>query len=246
MNKKGQITLFIVLGIVILLVFLFVYFLESGYISKTKNFAKSFGLISDKDAVKNFVDSCMEETGKNALTLVGLQGGYVLPKNYAEIENIRVNYGYYEKKNVLVTKEALEEEIKKYFELFMPACVDDLKNYNLVKENMTVNASVSEMLVSMNARYPISIVKGDSKIVVDPKYAVRYRIRLGKMIDIADDIVRKTFGREDIIDMAYLYSIGNEFNVQISDEAGIRIYMITDKSYKLDMINYTFMFAEKF
>lgn len=246
MDKRGQATLFIVLGMVIIAVFFFIYALESGLIKiSAGGIAKTLGLIDDKDVISDYIQDCVNSVGNDALVIVGLQGGYLIPKNYIEKNKIKVAYGYYGGKNILIKNKGIEDEINNYYGYFLPKCVSDLKGYNIIRQNASAKTSILNNSVKVNIRYPIELLKGDTKIVIDENYKKEYKAKLGSMRDIADDIIKKTMKNESFIDIGYLLDIGDEFYVRIVPYEDGRIYMIIDENYAINDMNYTFMFAER-
>lgn len=84
-GKKGQVTVFIILGIIILLAVALIILLRTELL----NVESLDGLfISEKGKVATYVSDCVLEVGEEALTLAGLQGGYVeVPERYSEDVN---------------------------------------------------------------------------------------------------------------------------------------------------------------
>lgn len=76
--KKGQVTMFIILGIVIL--FFFLMAINKSNLEKQKllDFAEEeIKSIMESNTIKNYINLCIEREAKTAFTLVGLQGGYI-------------------------------------------------------------------------------------------------------------------------------------------------------------------------
>ncbi len=80
-NKKAQVTVFIIIGIIILLAVALIILLRTELL----NVESLDGLfISEKGKVAEYVSDCVLEVGEDALTLAGLQGGYVeVPERYS-------------------------------------------------------------------------------------------------------------------------------------------------------------------
>src|SRR3989344_3413256 len=227
MDKKGQLTIFAVLGIVIAFVFLLVYFIESGVLNKmaVSDVAKSLGLSREENVVRDYVEKCVDETGKNALLLAGAQGGYIFPERYAVFEGIKVSYGYYDGKNVLADKNTIGNEIERYYEIMLPSCIDEIKIYEIIKGNLSSNVVIGQDAVDVNINYPAWIIKSRSKTMVEPRYNAIYNLSLGKMRDVANNLVEGTAKNEEGIDIGYLIDIGDDFfvNVVPNDEGRINI-----------------------
>ncbi|MFC1733401.1 hypothetical protein ACFL6I_24135 [candidate division KSB1 bacterium] len=88
--KRGQITLFIIIGVVILSALgLFLYL--RGQVAEEEEFVPA-----DIAPIKVFVDKCLEETAKDAILVVSLQGGYYLaPENSLNFLGLKIPYYLY-------------------------------------------------------------------------------------------------------------------------------------------------------
>lgn len=80
-SNKGQVTVFIILGIVLVLVVALVIILQTEVVKV----APGKIIPSDKEKVERFITSCIEDIGEDALFAAGLQGGYVeVPQDIAQ------------------------------------------------------------------------------------------------------------------------------------------------------------------
>lgn len=79
MKKRGQITLFLIIGVVII-ISLGIFLYSSGYSTKAKTIGniKETGKLSDADTVKAYAESCIKKIAENALfEIISEQGGYI-------------------------------------------------------------------------------------------------------------------------------------------------------------------------
>ncbi len=79
MSKKSQITVFILLGIVILMVLVFLFYIRSQTVSAVSkgNVKQTVDSILINTPVKVYVESCLDKATKDALVIAGLQGGKI-------------------------------------------------------------------------------------------------------------------------------------------------------------------------
>ena len=108
MNKRGVTTIFIILGIIILLILFFVFF-ASGQLSDafSTNVVETWETFEDVSKFEETMEDCLEDNARTALTTLGLQGGYINLNNYMEIEGNRVSTDEF-------TLETMENEISEY------------------------------------------------------------------------------------------------------------------------------------
>ena len=80
MAKKAQVTVFIILGIIIVATVIGFFILRDSAAKKELSEQKE---VIQTGNVKAFVENCLEQTGEDGLNLIGSQGGYnkLLNKN---------------------------------------------------------------------------------------------------------------------------------------------------------------------
>src|SRR3989338_5411518 len=82
MKKRGQITLFILIGMIIFIFLVFIIFLRQRVVEKTSEFElkKSVQRGLDRNSIIHFVEDCLRQVSEKAVfTRIGPQGGYIDP-----------------------------------------------------------------------------------------------------------------------------------------------------------------------
>ena len=74
MNKRGQVTVFIILGIIILAAIVLVFYLTGNTLVNQSEQKVNI----ETKPLKNYVGDCLEKTGNDALNLIGKQGELLL------------------------------------------------------------------------------------------------------------------------------------------------------------------------
>src|SRR3989344_2109076 len=248
MDKKGQVTLFIVLVMVIFSILILVYSLENGAIDRIKQsgILRAVIVSGDEADIKQSVESCMKSVGSDGLLLVGLQGGKIFPDKYYLYEGIKVSYASYEGKNVLASRNEAERDLEYYYVHFLPNCIASLNRHDINKGNLTVNVEIKNDSVNVALNYPMNIIQNEQTTRIKYDYNAIFNVRLGKMLDAANRLAAKTSKRENNIDIDYILKIGDDFYVNMAKKDNIVLYVLVDRERKLNNANYTFMFAEKF
>jgi len=110
-KKEGQITLFMILGIVLLIIVAFIFYL-SNYTQEKKGqeITGAEKTAFDITPIKEYVTTCLDNTAKDGLLLLGKQGGYIYTSQggtlrdfkttdenefYVNYNNNIVSYGIY-------------------------------------------------------------------------------------------------------------------------------------------------------
>jgi len=246
MKKRGQITPFIILGLVFLLFFLIILFTKSYRIEK-------IGAISSHEInpIKYYVDLCVKSSASDALYILGVQGGYTAqPQLYFQSAYAKIAYWYYKGYDIPPTIEEMEQELSAYVEKALPECVEYLgafsdMGFEFEFGEINAETKINENNVEFNIDYPITIKKGDSESKIKDFYR-SFPVRLGHVHGIAEEIVGKEVEDPDWIDMTYLVSQDLNFKLYFPDKNTL-IYSILDNQSVIKYgTPFMFLFANLF
>lgn len=157
MLKRGQVTIFIVVGILIIFLTASIFLVKTFLVGEELKEVDPTPLLSD--SVKNYIESCIEKTGRNALIFVAQQGGYYeLP----ELSEFGLPYYLYKNKNYAVSKDKLEQELSKYVDGMLFFCIQNfipLKKAGLdIEQKEIITATkVFDKKVVFDVIFPITI-----------------------------------------------------------------------------------------
>jgi hypothetical protein len=241
MNKRGQLAIFIILAIVIV-VAIVGYFVVKSAIEGQEYVPQEVAPIAD------YLQDCTDQSFEQALVIVGMQGGYVLPEAYLETNLSDIAYGYYLGENTLVSLEEMEYEIEDYVEIVVPFCFNDsnITGFDIVFEESNADVVIEEGFVSLDFSYPFTATKAESTYVVSKNYESVVDVRLKEMHDAAKEIVNKEIENPDNISLSYLLDLDYDIVIMpYDDEGDILIYSLTDFQSIVNQENYTFMFANR-
>lgn len=126
MKKRGQISVFILLAIVIII---FVIAVSITFYSSKKDVAyfESSSVKVRLDAVHSSIFNCEEVSAQNALDTIGIQGGYYHKPKEGRIESLEegafIPYYYHEGRFFIPTKEAMEKELATAYTDYLNDCI---------------------------------------------------------------------------------------------------------------------------
>ena len=148
MQKRGQVTIYIIVGIVILAVFGIIFFLGSSLTKQDfQSELKNVKIPEQIKPVKEYVDACIEASVLDGAQFLGSSGGYIdvpvddLPRgvfnefsNSLEIGSSEVAYWYYKSSNNLdktqiPTIGSMERELESYVNEHVVYCLRDLDGF---------------------------------------------------------------------------------------------------------------------
>ena len=166
-NKKAQVTVFIILGIILLLVLAVIIAVKTELVT----FKPSEAATTEKGRVENFLTSCIDSLGNEAIGLIGIQGGYVeVPTRISEDNNLHlkaspihtVPYWAYGSNVDIPQLPLVKSQIDTHIQNNLRACVFDLEpfkdTYDIIeKSGITVDTEIVDSKVIFNVRWDLEV-----------------------------------------------------------------------------------------
>ncbi|MFO8015654.1 MAG: hypothetical protein R6U32_00975 [Candidatus Woesearchaeota archaeon] len=201
-EKRGQITLFIIIGILIVaLVGVFLYIRGESIQMEEPEV-----IPSELMPVKEYIDGCMQVTLNKAVLMMGQQGGYLYipehiksdPSAYIESSDgsmIKTPYWYHNGKSNVPSIGNMEKQISRYVEENLDACLRDfapLEEQFSIEEagNMTSKTTIGVNEVIITAKYPLNVkVKGTNEVTRIETFSASAKAGLRRMHELAVNIM---------------------------------------------------------
>ncbi|PIN76697.1 hypothetical protein COV17_01385 [Candidatus Woesearchaeota archaeon CG10_big_fil_rev_8_21_14_0_10_36_11] len=131
MHKRGQVTIFIIVGVLLLAAVATFIFLQdtAGEIVEEQETVTLSG-IQLGDNIQNYVESCITKTGEDALIYIGNHGGYYnVPPPFDP--TFTLPYYFYKERDFGPSEETVTQELGKYMDDMLFFC---LQNFNTFTE----------------------------------------------------------------------------------------------------------------
>jgi len=193
--KKGQVTIFIILAIVIVSAIVLYFALRSD---------GAENISSDLVPVYDYYLSCVEATAKEGVVLLGEQGGHIETPDFVpgsqyapfssqlDFLGQPVPYWMYVSGNNLLreqipTKGEMEGELETYIEDRLQDCdfeSFELAGYDVYVDEGSVDVQINEMSVDVDASNSLTIFYGEQSAIVD-NYDFSLTSKLGKFYEMA-------------------------------------------------------------
>ena len=232
-NKKGQVTLFIVIAIAIVAIGAILYMFMPQIRS-------SFGF--DRQNPETFLQNCLEEEVLEAIEILSLQGGSINPEGTLTYDNSEVEYLCYTNeyhKTCTMQRPALknhvENEIKNYISGKMGECLGEMtsnlekQGYNVVFREGDYNVELLPQRVAVNVDGSLSLKRGDESSTYEG-LDVAYGNNLYEFVAIAISITdfESTYGEaETTVYMDYYRDLKVEKKKR---SEGSTIYILTNRN----------------
>ncbi len=231
-NKKGQVTIFIIIAVVVvvlgILIYMFYPEIKAGLGLEPKN-------------PSAFIQSCIEEEIKIGVEKLSLQGGSLAPEHYIIYNNEKIEYlcytNEYYKTCVMqqpMLKEHIESEIESEIKGEVKECFDSMKE-SYQKKGYSVNlkqggTNIELLPKRIVATFNYSLILTKEGTEKYEPFRVVLNNNLYELVSIANSILEweTTYGdAETTVYMNYYHDLKVEKKKQ-SD--GTTIYILTDRN----------------
>ncbi len=253
MVKAGQTTLFIILGLLILLGVLLYSF--SVLKEKPAETAKKQSVVTAEDQpIKVFVDSCVEQTAKLALFFFGFIGGGLEPPVYEHFfvynPNYKIPYLYGEGKTQYLTGDFVENTLGRYMDTKLRKCTGGFSAFpgtHISDESPKTKVQLLENEVVFTVAYLVTVERDGKKSQLGPEFSTRIPVRLKEMTETTNHIIEQKQQDQSLIHWDYLTEVSHKnFNVTAYTEVNATIvYRIVDEKHEVTGEPYIFQFAVK-
>ena len=192
-GKRGQVTIFIVVGLILVALA----FLTYGIISKIH----SGELLTQKETpltlqyrqpIANLVESCLRVTAEPAVYLLGRQGGRIYPENALITEEEVISYSYVYGETVF-DQEDVKNDLNTFIEQYVVDCVNDFlvfQEEGLIVEQGTLksNVLINYDNIGLHIKYPLTIWRGEDSFTMKD-FSTSLGVRLGYLFDVQEQII---------------------------------------------------------
>jgi len=236
MKKRGQLTIFIIVGIIILA--------SIGlYFTFRSSIVKQEYTITDTSNVNRFVDDCIEQVGIEVIKQVSEGGGYYFSSEKSTSSGLAVYYS--EGQSYVPTKEDIEDEISEFIKENLFFCTQnfvDFPDLDISQSEISVETSVEDENVNIEVNYPIRVTKGESSDLLRD-FEKTIPVRVGTVYWMSKEIVQSS--REDICLSCILdLSLENDLYVDMNDINDNEVmFMVRDENSKLNEENLEWVFV---
>lgn len=241
-RKKGEITIFIIAGIIAVFLFIFIFVVVNQKREVDSSTTDNLKIKSQADKVKMYVEQCLYDSAVPAVYYVGLTGGYIdpPPKTFRSTKST-IAYYYYFGDDEMPQKQRVEQEISEYIEDTLFLCINNFKGFedaDIIPGNVKAKTLMGENDVTIQLDFPVVISIGDTKMVVS-KYQTWVPIRLGHNYDFARKVNDNLLENNGLLQS----SVFDDFDVArviLPYDSKRTIYMFKDEEIELDPSMYFF------
>ena len=248
MNKRGQFTLFVVLGIVVLiLIGLFIVFQDDllGF----AGISQELSYPSEVQEVVDHVQECVDASSIEAVTQIGYSGGYyVVPDRSFDSSSLGVvvPYFYDDGEDLTISSDTLEEELSSYVSALVDACVqvEQFSDLQIDLGDISTESLIEGDSVIVTVEYPFTVTAGESVYTITNPYEAEVVAGLGALRDVAESIVAYDVENPTAVDYTFLLGQGLTHITVAPVSQNTYFYVLQDAGVAGGIQNLTFIFAE--
>lgn len=199
-NKKGQVTIFIILGIIMLLAVALIIAMQKELVT----FEKKEVLPTEKGQVQSFITKCIEDVGDEALTRLGIQGGYItVPASIEKEVNqhlklsdfLMVPYWLTGPNLRIPSIDDMKFQIDNYVEDNLPVCLFELEDFQqsydiIEKDQIKADTEIVKGKVIFNVNWNVEVRNKAGETVAELlQHTFESPVKLKNIHDLAIRIV---------------------------------------------------------
>ena len=253
-GKRGQIAIFLVVGIVIFIAIVAYIIIPSSIKNLNTNVEESQNSQLSVISIQTYVQSCFQNTARDGVKLLGLQGGYYRrPLDFVEISYHFVPIFFNFVNATIPSLDHMEKELEDYIQDSIDICLDNLSDfraqgYVIDLAEPSFNVTFTERNIVLSMVYPITIIQDSKRIEINQFLAsIPFNSKL-----IYDTVIKFKAEQEklhDFIPIGGLTEIAHENNISFSVNYltnGIVVYTLIFNNSKVGQEDYYFSFAGRY
>ena len=218
--KKGQITVFVIIGVVI--VILIGAFLYNVNKRNKVQFEREIGDVSLElyaEQIQEYVEQCLYDELRNLLFhRLSLQGGYIDPESenikWSRSGFIKIPYWFHNGEDISPELDYIEKQVSQHVQTNIDNCTDFSAMESLRKVSITVfdeinvNTTINNHSVLVQINYPVSLEIEDNKNTIE-SFNVNIKTPLGRNFNIAKQLLQQAIDSNVNIGEFNVAGVGN-------------------------------------
>ncbi len=226
MRKRGQVTFFVIVGLVALATVIIGYYAKDYVVQNIlkRDLEESIIVPEKVRPVHNFILSCLRETGEKGVKLLGQQGGYIdIPRNPYALTQLnlasnaltiygdnKVAYWFYEQPNKVQFRQApaqkdMEKQLSSFIENDILNCLNnfkDFREYEIKQGNLKANSVINKNEISISLDFPVEIKIQDFEFKMN-KFSQKIKSPLLELYEKAKELF-ENLDQENILEQKTL------------------------------------------
>jgi len=218
-GKKSQVTIWIILGIILLAVIGGIILIKTTMFKSGLEGARERAIRIPQQLVpiKDFIDNCLEKTTLGGVLFIASRGGYFdLPNNYFK-SFPTTSYWIYKGKNKSPNLDILKVELSKYIENQLDYCLNsvDVLNKDVGFGEKKIKAEINGNILIVFLDMKTSVRFGDSVLMLE-NYQVEFKdSNLLKSFTAAKNILDEVKNNNNLLNFVSIFNIADKHGFDV-------------------------------
>jgi len=226
-QKRGQITIFIIVGLVVLLSTALVIFLTETEQGRKLNEQLGIGIGApfDLSELDDYITTCLDMVSYPLIKNLSSNGGTFDPDISRDYAQKHHNYlclrlaGFDGCVNSLLTRQDMEQELESEIKAGLETCIDltnfEVKGFSIVEDDMEVDVSVRVDDIRVMLDYPLKLTRSNKTSTID-EFSTTVLLPLGRLYDLANYILNKEISYEGFEQEKWMFDHDNSILIEKS------------------------------
>ena len=226
MNRKGQITTFILIGLLVIALAVGIY-LTRDTLFRGIVIPKELSVPEQAEGIRQYVQQCFDRVLNDGIRLISSQGGYInIPEDPFRVgssrnflpfhEDNKVAYWFYQADNLVnvnqvPTTNLMEQELASYVEENLFTCLGnfvDFESFTIIPGAVNAVVNIKTYQVLSRIDFPLNVNRNDFEFTFDQFYSVS-DVPLGDLYSLAkrvfDEENQQFFFEKKTLDLMSFY-----------------------------------------
>ena len=242
MENKGQVTIFIIIGIFALTAIAIFFGFRSELITEEIEKTEVAPLLSG--SLQSYVESCIQEKGKEAIQFVSAHGGYYLLPEISH-QNLALPYYLYQNQSYVISQRELERQLSLYIDNELFFCIRNFAPFQktglkIEQGEIATTAMLNSNRVVFDVTFPIT-VEQDTLAKTLLHFSGSIDSRIGTIHDIVTEFMQLQEKNSRSYCVSCLVNLLIEPTLRVEKtfvEDGIMLFTIIDDD---EMLEYSFL-----
>ncbi|MCH8519196.1 MAG: hypothetical protein LAT82_00385 [Nanoarchaeota archaeon] len=194
MNKKAQVSIFVIIGIIVVVSVIILTQLNSNY-----DFNEQNSMNNQINSIQDFISTCIQKTTHRGIIENLERGGYYTITSYESIEdNFLTNVPlYYNGVELLIpTIKIFEEELSKFITDEIDICFDSFSSFEEVgylitpNQDFSTNVLILDNSILINSQFPISGITPQKENFDIQEFRVEIDVNIKEIINHMGEFIK--------------------------------------------------------
>lgn len=221
MIKKGQVTVFIIVGIVMALVLGITAFLMQKVAKERLPAEGEQSLVLREEPLQQAVDNCVQDSLERAVFFISRQGGYYhTPPPYFEFAVFDIPYYFDQQVLSVPTKAEIEKNLAEFIKHDFAVCEEEIKRFPqkiTIAGEPTVQVSLFPSTIRAAVTMPLRLHIEESIVTVDQFHA-KINSELNAILEVRDLLLQEQKKYPEAVRLSEVVQLAEERNIPFTLE----------------------------